>query len=64
MKKTKPIGEYKTFKAIRGDKDSETAERMDEVVKHLKGMKREIRSSRGDIKEVGQKVDTLTTQTN
>ncbi|MCG2825939.1 MAG: acylphosphatase, partial [Thermoplasmatales archaeon] len=40
VKKTKPTGEFKTFRVIREDKDSEIAERMDEAVKHLKGMKK------------------------
>ncbi|MDI6917918.1 MAG: acylphosphatase [Thermoplasmatales archaeon] len=63
VKKTKPTGEFKTFKIIREDKDSEIAERMDEAVKHLKGMKKglfavkdEVKGSREDIKGVREEV--------
>ena len=62
-KKTKPTGEFKAFRVIRGDKDSEIAERMDEAVKHLKGMKKglygvrdEVKGSREDIKGVREEV--------
>ncbi|MBU2565665.1 MAG: acylphosphatase, partial [Candidatus Thermoplasmatota archaeon] len=62
-KKTKPTGEFKAFRVIRGDKDSEIAERMDEAVKHLKGMKKglygvrdEVKGSREDIKGVRDEV--------
>ena len=65
VKKTKPTGEFKTFRVIREDKDSEIAERMDEAVKHLKGMKKgmygvrdEVKGSREDIKEMHQDMNT------
>ena len=63
VKKIKPTGEFKTFRIIRGDKDSEIAERMDEAVKHLKGVKKglyevrdEVKGSRDDIKGVRDEV--------
>ena len=63
VKKTKPTGEFKTFKIIRKNKDSEIAERMDEAVKHLKGVKKgmyevrdEVKGSREDIKGVRDEV--------
>ncbi|PIV68754.1 MAG: hypothetical protein COS08_05985, partial [Euryarchaeota archaeon CG01_land_8_20_14_3_00_38_12] len=50
VKKTKPTGEFKTFKIIREDKDSEIAERMDEAVKHLKGVKKGMYEVRDEVK--------------
>ncbi|PJB22206.1 MAG: hypothetical protein CO114_01330 [Euryarchaeota archaeon CG_4_9_14_3_um_filter_38_12] len=70
VKKTKPTGEFKTFKIIREDKDSEIAERMDEAVKHLKGVKKgmyevrdEVKGSRKDIKGVGDEVKEFRLET-
>ncbi|MBA3043591.1 hypothetical protein FP804_00460 [archaeon] len=69
-KKTKPTGEFKAFRVIRGDKDSEIAERMDEAVKHLKGMKKglygvrdEVKGSREDIKGVREEIREFRTET-
>ena len=69
-KKTKPTGEFKAFRVIRGDKDSEIAERMDEAVKHLKGMKKglygvrdEVKGSREDIKGVRDEIREFRTET-
>ena len=70
VKKTKPTGEFKTFKIIRKNKDSEIAERMDEAVKHLKGVKKgmyevrdEVKGSRKDIKGVGDEVKEFRLET-
>jgi len=70
VKKTKPTGEFNTFKIIREDKDSEIAERMDEAVKHLKGVKKgmyevrdEVKGSRKDIKGVGDEVKEFRLET-